>query len=134
MSLAQFISETREKAGYSQTGLSKRANVDVKIIEDIESGRELFMSVTVRQRLAKALKLEPGEIKRYEKLEDISLTSDAQYIEEIREAIIHNNTDDITCPVCNSTLITKLEKMYDLEDNLVLHPKAHCSKCPFQVK
>ena len=26
------------------------------------------------------------------------------------------------------------QKMYDLEDNLILVPKARCEKCPFQIR
>ena len=32
------------------------------------------------------------------------------------------------------TILTRIAKMYDLEDNLILTPKAHCIKCPFQIK
>ena len=66
-SLAQFVSETREKVGLSQSGLSKKCNISMKVIEDIESGNELFLATSVRQKLAKGLKVEPSEIKKYEK-------------------------------------------------------------------
>ena len=50
----------------SSSGLAKRAGVELEVVEDIESGKELFLSVTVRQKLARALKLQPAEIKHYE--------------------------------------------------------------------
>ena len=37
------------------------------------------------------------------------------------------------CPNCGEKLITGIAKLYDLEDNLILRPKARCSKCPFQL-
>ena len=43
---------------------------DQKVLEDIESGRELFLPVTTRQKLARALKCSPSEIKKY----DVALT------------------------------------------------------------
>ena len=64
-SLAEFIIETREKAGFSTYGLANKACIDLQTLEDIESGRELFLAVTTRQKLARALKCSPNEIKKY---------------------------------------------------------------------
>lgn len=131
-SLAEFIVDKREKAGMSASGLAKRAGVEQEVIDDIESGKELFLSVTVRQKLARALKIQPAEIKHYEKvLNEVIVT--AEQIEDIKDLIL-NGEEDLYCPMCGSKLVTRIAKMYDLEDNLVLHPKAHCSQCVFQVK
>ncbi len=131
-SLAEFISEKREKAGMSVTGLAKRSGIDIQVIEDIESGKELFLSVTIRQKLARALKLQPAEIKHYEKnVEDISVNPET--IDNLKELILQGETD-LYCPLCGSKLVVRIAKMYDLEDNLVFHPKAHCSQCIFQIK
>ena len=45
-SLAEFIQQRREKVGYSIYGLADRASIAVEVLEDIESGRELFLPVT----------------------------------------------------------------------------------------
>ncbi len=131
-SLAEFIIEKREKAGMSASGLAKRAGVEQEVIDDIESGKELFLSVTVRQKLARALKLQPAEIKHYEKVLNEVLVTPEQ-IEDIKDLIL-NGEEDLYCPMCGAKLVTRIARMYDLEDNLVLHPKAHCSQCVFQVK
>lgn len=132
-SLAQFISTTREQAGYSQTGLAMRANLPLSVIESIESGQELFLSTSIRQKLAKGLKLEPKDIKPYEKsVQDNGVK--ANYIENIKQMILSNETQSLNCPVCKSKLDCRIEEMYDLDNILVKHPKARCSKCPFQIK
>lgn len=137
--LAQFVFETREKAGLSQVGLAKRCNLSIEEIQGIESGIELFLSSTVRQKLAKGLKTSLSEIKLYEKKEDFHLLGaggNNPDIEELKQQIIENEGNKgfaPICPVCGSKLIVRVARMYDLEDNLVLHPKARCSKCPFQV-
>ena len=131
-SLAEFIIEKREKAGMSASGLASRAGVDLQVIEDIESGKELFLSVTIRQKLARALKLQPADIKHYEKVVNEVIVTFEQ-MEEIKEMILAGE-EDLYCPMCGSKLVTRVAKMYDLEDNLVFHAKAHCSKCVFQVK
>ena len=131
-SLAEFIQTKREKAGYSIYGLADRASIDINILEDIESGRELFLPVTVRQKLARALKCSPSEIKKYEREYEFETVSD-EAIEEIRQKILRRETN-LRCPICNEPLVTRIARMYDIEDNLILQPKAHCVKCIFQIK
>ena len=129
--LARFVQERREQVGLSVTGLAKKSNVSAEIIEEIESGKELFLPVTVRQNLAKGLKCLPEDIKKFEK--DFSTDFvPLSVIDSLKELIL-NGAGGLKCPKCGADLITKVEKMYDLEDNLVLHPKAHCSKCVFQI-
>ncbi len=129
--LARFVQERREQVGLSVTGLAKKSNVSAEIIEEIESGKELFLPVTVRQNLAKGLKCQPEDIKKFEK--DFSTDFvPLSVIDSLKELIL-NGAGGLKCPKCGADLITKVERMYDLEDNLVLHPKAHCSKCVFQI-
>ncbi len=133
ISLAQFVSQRREKIGLSQSGLARKCNLVVEEIENIESGAELFLSSTVRQKLARGLKLTLDEIKHYEKDESFEIACAYKTIEEIKDAIL-DGVKTIKCPNCGGNLVTRIAKMYDLEDNLMLHPKARCSKCPFQIK
>ncbi len=132
-SLAQFITELREKKGLSASGLATKAVIPVKDIEDIESGQVLFLPSTIRQKIARVLKINPAEIKAYEKTISIVKSVSESDIEELKISIL-NNEPDLLCPMCHSKLITKIERMYDLENNLVLQPKAHCEKCTFIIK
>jgi len=92
----------------------------------------LFLPTTIRQKLAKGLKLELSEIQKYEIKEEFKTVKD-NIIEDIKERIL-NGEKELKCPVCSEPLIVRIAKMYDLEDNLMLHPKARCTKCPFQIK
>ena len=130
--LAEFIQTTREKVGYSIYGLADRASVSIEVLEDIESGRELFLSVTTRQKLARALKCSPSDIKKYEREYQFEVVSEEK-LEELKSQILRRETN-LKCPICGEPLITRIARMYDLEDNLVLQPKAHCVKCVFQIK
>ena len=129
--LAQFVQQQRDNLGLSPKGLAMKSGLELTLIEDIEAGKELFLSVTVRQNLAKGLKCHPEEIRRLEKDFQNDFVS-LQIIDSLKELIL-NGAGGLKCPKCDAPLITKVEKMYDLEDNLVLHPKAHCSKCVFQI-
>lgn len=134
-SLAQFIITKRESLGMSQKDLSDRASVKIEDIQSIEQGFDLFLPSTIRQKLAKALKIENKEIKQYETKNDFNLTNKSVK-DEIRQQILLNSSNpdfEIHCPLCGEKLITRIAKLYDLEDNLVLNPKARCPKCPFQL-
>ena len=130
--LAQFIQQKRDDLGLSPKGLAMESNLDIKLIEDIEAGKELFLPITARQSIAKVLRCHPEEIRRLEKDFDNNLVSQ-QIIDSIKELIL-NGAGGLKCPRCGANLITKNEQMYDLEDNIVYHPKAHCTKCVFQIK
>ena len=131
-SLAEFISQMREKAGYSIYGLADKASIPLEVLEEIESGRELFLSVTIRQKLARVLKCSPSEIKRCERNYEFEMVSEEK-IDEIKTCILNRKTN-LKCPICGEPLVTRIARMHDLEDNLVLQPKAHCVKCVFQIK
>lgn len=129
--LAQFIQKKRDDLGMSPKGLAAKCNIDLSLIEDIEAGKELFLPVTIRQNLAKGLKCSPEEIKKLEKDFSNDLVS-PQIIESLKELIL-KGAGGLKCPKCGAPLVTKISQMYDLEDNLVVQPKAHCTKCVFQI-
>ena len=131
-SLAEFIQTKREQAGYSIYGLADRTNIAVEVLEDIESGKDLFLPVTIRQKLARVFKCSPDEIKKYEREYEFQVIPD-EIIDNLKSRILKRETN-LRCPICGEPLITRVAKMYDLEDNLVLTPKAHCTKCVFQIK
>lgn len=129
--LAQFIQHKRDDIGLSAKGLAKECNLPLNLIEDIEAGKELFLPVTIRQNLAKVLRCAPEEIKALEK-DYTSYTVSQEIIDSLKELIL-NGAGGLKCPKCGAPLITRIAKLYDLEDNLMLHPKAHCSKCSFHI-
>jgi len=131
--LAKFISDLREAQGFSQIGLARKANLDLKVVEDIEAAQEFSLSVVTRQKLARALKVEPSLIKKYERIPKDSKPHEG-YVETLKENILAGYLEDNLCPMCGSLLICRVAEMYDLENKLIRHPKAHCTKCPFQIK
>ena len=134
-SLSEYVRETREKAGFSVQGLSKKSGLTVEQIEDIEAGKDLFLPATVRQKLAKGLKVNPSDIKEYERILLVSYDSVTdKYINSVKKAILDGETENLRCPICSSKLVTRVVRLLDLEDNIALHPKAQCSKCSFQIK
>jgi transcriptional regulator with XRE-family HTH domain len=130
--LASFVQRTRDNLGMSAKGLAIKSSIDLSIIDDIEAGKDLFLPVTIRQKLAKALRCSPEELLALERgYKDIKISDDV--IMNIRQRIL-NHEKKIPCPRCGAPLVVRIAKLYDLEDNLVLQPKAHCSKCVFQLR
>lgn len=135
MSLGQFVVRKREELELTQEELAFKSSLTIEQIQSIEQGLELFLPSTIRQKLAKGLKIDNKEIKQYEIKIDYTLGKSSS-MDSIREAILLNSQNPnfvINCPVCGEKLITRIAKLYDLEDNLILRPKARCSKCPFQL-
>ena len=104
-SLAEFIQSKREKVGYSISGLADRASIPIEILEDIESGKELFLPVTTRQKLARALKCSPTEIKKHEREYEFKIVTD-ETIEDLKNRILKHETN-LRCPMCGGPLIRK---------------------------
>ena len=135
ISLGQFVAQKRESLGLSQEELAFKSSLSLEQVQAIEQGLELFLASTIRQKLAKGLKIDNKEIKQYEIKTDFSIAKNSQ-MDSIREMILLNSQNpnfEINCPLCGEKLVTRIAKLYDLEDNLILRPKARCSKCPFQL-
>ena len=135
ISLGQFVAQRRELLNLTQEELAHKSSLTLEEVQAIEQGLELFLASTIRQKLAKGLKVDNKEIKQYEAKADFTLAKN-NVMDSIREMILLNSQNpnfEIKCPLCGEKLITRIAKLYDLEDNLILRPKARCSKCPFQL-
>ena len=110
ISLGQFVAQKREQMGLSQEDLAFRSSLTLEQIQAIEQGLELFLASTIRQKLAKGLKIENKEIKQYEMKTDFALTKNSQ-MDSIREMILLNSQNPnfvINCPICGEKLITRI--------------------------
>lgn len=132
-SLAQFISETREKAGLSRSGLVNKTALSHELIDDVETGKVLFLSTTERQRIASALKISPSAIIKYEKTYHEVFDGDTLFETEAKRKAAEGETD-IFCPVCGTKLVIRKINRFDIEDNPVIDYKISCPKCPYTIK
>jgi transcriptional regulator with XRE-family HTH domain len=131
--LAGRVQHLREVLDISSERLAELTNVDLSTINGIEEGKEIFLSTTVRQRLAKALRISSSVLKEVEK-PPVNTQVPEEILEELKERILAGQLTNNRCPICHSSLNCKLVTLYDLENRPVNHPKANCSKCPFQIK
>lgn len=134
ITLAQFISSEREKLWLTQEDFAEKANIDLKLLQDIESGMETFLSPSVRQRLTRVIKTEARVIKKYEKEPPKKFDVSQEYIEELKQRILDGQLKGNICPVCKSELVCRVAELEDIYGNPTRDPKAHCSKCTFQLR
>jgi transcriptional regulator with XRE-family HTH domain len=133
--LALRVQQLREQYGYSQERLAELANLPLSQIQDIEAGIELFLSPSVRQKLARVLKTRASVLKAVEKPQQTQLTpylspeARERYIEEI----LHHPNQAYDCLICGGPLAVRLFNRRDLEDNPLVEVKAHCSRCLFRL-
>ena len=106
ISLGQFVALKREELGLSQEDLANKSSLTIEQIQSIEQGLELFLASTIRQKLAKGLKIDNKEIKLYEIKTDFNLVKNSQ-MDSIREMILLNSQNPnfvINCPICGEKL------------------------------
>ena len=72
ISLAQYVVERREILGLSREELALKSSLDLNTIASIEEGYEPFLATTIRQKLAKGLRVDNKEIKKHERKEDFT--------------------------------------------------------------
>jgi transcriptional regulator with XRE-family HTH domain len=134
ITLAQRVQQARETLSLSQAALAEAAHIPISQVQDIEAGIELFLSPAVRQKLARVLKVRPVTLKMLEKptppqRPPLSLEARDSYIEEL----LHFPDREHSCPLCGACLEVRLFQRRDLEDNLLVEVKAHCSQCLFKL-
>ena len=126
-SLASFVINTREKLNLTQEELAKNSSLSIDEIQQIEQGMELFLPTTIRQKLAKGLRVDNREVKQYEYKEDFNLAK-KHTMDEIRELILLNSSNvnfSISCPVCGEKFKTK-SKMFKMPISINRLVKTSC--------
>ncbi|MBI1859064.1 MAG: helix-turn-helix transcriptional regulator [Candidatus Melainabacteria bacterium] len=134
--LASRISYIRNARGIHMLELSKQARVSIKLLEEIEAGLEIWLSVAVRQRIARVLKVDPSILEEVEvkiDLKDLPKEPPLEIIERLQSEIMEG-IKDLKCPQCGNLLTTWIQEGFDLSEQKIKSPKAHCTKCVFQLK
>lgn len=135
--LASRVSFLRNGRRIHIEELSVQARVSLKLVEDIEAGIETWLPTTVRQRIARVLKVDPiileeVEIKKNygdQNLKDPPL----ELIERIKEEIL-SGSENLTCPKCNKPLKVWIQEGFDLNGFSIKAAKGHCTVCIFQIR
>lgn len=135
--LASRLSFIRNGRGIHIAELSSRARISIKLIEDIEAGIETWLATSVRQRIARVLKVDPNileevEVKNEIK-EDLPKNPPLELTERIQEDIL-SGIKEIKCPLCGNLLRVWIQDGLDLNEQPVKTAKAHCTVCVFQLK
>lgn len=115
--------------------LSSQARVPLQLVEDIEAGIETWLPVSIRQRIARVLKVDPKILEEVEvkKIKQEDKHIPLELIERIQNDIL-SGAKNLKCPSCQSPLKTWIQDAFDLNDLPIKIPKAHCTVCLFQLR
>ena len=135
--LASRVSFLRNGRRLHIAELAYQAKVSMEFIEDIEAGIETWLPTSVRQRIARVLKVDPFILEEVEvknkASEDLSKTPPAELIERIQEEIL-SDVQDIKCPLCGNKIKSWIQDGLDLNGLPIKSVKGHCTVCVFQLK
>lgn len=134
--LASRVSYIRNARRIHIVDLSQEARVPIELLEDIEAGIETWLSTAVRQRIARVLKVDPNILEEVEVKnikQNVENDPPAELLERIQEDIL-SRINNIKCPICQSPLKTWIQEGFDLNEQPIKTPKAHCTACVFQLK
>ena len=137
--LARRIVQVREFRNMTVLDLALLANFSIKRVEDLESGLETWLSSTDRQRLAKALSVEPTLLKEVEQRHSEiaplpeSHMLDAETAEKLSRDIL-DGVENLKCPDCGSPLKTNVIDGFDMDGFPTQFAKAFCVKCPYVLR
>ncbi len=135
--LASRVSFIRNTRRIHIADLSLRAKVSIELLEDIEAGIETWLSTSVRQRIARVLKVDPIILEEVElkntNVENFPKDPPLELTERIQEEIL-SGVKDIKCPVCGKPLRVWIQEGLDLNGNQAKSAKAHCTECVYQLK
>ncbi|MBX9720664.1 MAG: hypothetical protein K2X81_04665 [Candidatus Obscuribacterales bacterium] len=135
--LSERVTQLREKCNMTILDLARACRLSVKRIEAIESGSEVWLSVTERTILAKALRVVPSVIKEVEICPSQMKYNTANFepsydAEELAERVLAGEVN-LACPKCGQVLKTTVENAIDFEGNPTTFARAYCPKCPFAL-
>ena len=133
--LAQFVQEARNKQYKTLEEIAVESHLPVALIQDIEAGIETFLAPTARQKLARALKVLPFQIKQLEK-EIVSPEAEAAWARSInlRSKLLNQPEATHDCPECKASLIIRSYQREDLNGQIEKTLKVQCSQCLFSLQ
>lgn len=132
--LARRVAQLRDRKNLTVLDLAVATRFSKERIEDIECGLETWLSATDRQKLARALAVDPIIIEEVESRQRLEPDKDPQrwqqIINEITESIL-TGVRELECPQCGSLMRCRVQEGLDIDENPVYMAKAFCQKCPF---
>ena len=132
--LARRVFQLREFRNLTIRDLSKLTRFQVRRLEDIEAGLETWLSATDRQRLAKALVVEPSLLQEVEVRSGLTSSEVTEGVHQALAVSILQGVRDLECPVCRQSLRCSIQDALDIEGRPIQFAKAFCTKCPFVLR
>lgn len=134
--LARRVAQLREMRNLTRLDLAERSYFPLERLEDIEAGIETWLSASDRQKLARALVVDPITLQEVEVRRALDKEDTVQYaaiLREISDSVL-TGARELTCPQCGNTLRCRVQEGLDIDGQPIYFAKAYCLKCPFTLK
>lgn len=133
--LSRRVSQLRIMKNLTVLDLAKACRFSIERIEGIESGLEIWLSVTDRTILARALGVLPAVLKEVE-CNPADLTErrlPGCDLDELAGRVLKGEKD-LSCPNCGTKLKCSIERALDFEGLPTSFARAYCPSCPFALR
>lgn len=135
--LAQRVMQLRQMKNMTVLDLAKACRWEIRRIEDIEAGLEVWLSVHDRNVLARGLKQVPAILAEVEATPD-EMFADADKrkgidLEELAARVLAGEAN-LPCPRCGKILKSQIETASDYEGKPIHFARAYCPVCPFALR
>lgn len=137
--LARRLVQVREIRNMTVVDVAAMANFPTKRVEDLEAGLETWLSSADRQKLCRALSIDPIMLKEVEQRPSevaplpVSHMLDAATAEKLARDVL-DGVENLKCPDCGAPLKTNVIDGFDMDGHPTQFPKAFCSKCPYVLR
>lgn len=137
--LAQRIQFLRHQLDITPSALARKANVAPELIEDLEGGLVMFLAPSIRQQIARALRVKSFVLEEVEKRPAVLTPETRQALSEedasaLLEQALERPNRTFLCPNCSAKLNVRIFERRDLEDHPVNAIKIACSHCLFRLE
>lgn len=129
--LAQRLQFLREYRNYTVLQLAEEAGMEAVLIDEMESGIQLFMPTPIRQKLARVLRVSPKVFSETEKT--IVLPEEEQEYDTLATPLEYRHVPQ-QCPHCQVDLIRKHFTRYDIQGGKINAITAHCPQCLYRIQ
>lgn len=137
--LALRVSRLREARNLTVRDLARLCHFTIRRIEEIEGGIEVWLSITDRSILARALGVQSETLREVEaspddlKKDRATTAAEQADLDRIADRVLAGEKN-IACPRCGAILITAVENALDFEGQPTKFARAYCPVCPFAIR
>lgn len=130
--LAQCLQQERANRRWTREQLAEKAAMPLALLQELEEGRQVFLAVAHRQRLARVLRLYPYQLEALEKPDAGTPPPEDTSTTQAKETALNLIRQTHRCPECQATVRIKQFRRSDMHGHGVTMVQYTCTQCLFR--